>query len=411
MRKTVVLLTAIAALWAAPGAFAAGWCGTGASPADRPDITTGPQVHAIWAAPSDVGDTFAAGAPKLADDIASFTSWWAGQDPTRVPRLDNAAFPTGSCVDISSVRLPRPAATYAGANGAFSLLSRDLVDAGFSNPFKAYLVYYDGPSVQTNVCGTGGGDFNSGPSFAVVWLAGCPNVPDDGVAAHELLHALGALPAGAPHACPGDSGHPCDSPQDILFPYNSGTPLSQLFLDFNHDDYYGHSGTWVDIQDSLWLHRLDLPAFPLSVAFSGAGTVHSDVPGVDCTQVCTTQWDSGAQLVLTPVGAAQTRFVRWQGACTGTLDCALTMTAARSVSAVFGPLRIHVKVATTGRGQVVCTPRCATTANAGTALSLRAVAAKGWRFASWSGGCTGTRPTCRPKTDFALTVRATFRKR
>ena len=36
----------------------------------------------------------------------------------------------------------------------------------------------------------------------------------------------------------------------------SGQPLSSLYLDFNHDDYYGHSGSWADIQDSLWLHRV-----------------------------------------------------------------------------------------------------------------------------------------------------------
>jgi hypothetical protein len=48
---------------------------------------------------------------------------------------------------------------------------------------------------------------------------------------------------------------------------------------------------------------------------------------------------------------------------------------------------------------------------AGHALTLRAVPAKGWKFVRWSGGCTGTRPVCSPHTDFALTVRATFRKR
>jgi hypothetical protein len=44
-------------------------------------------------------------------------------------------------------------------------------------------------------------------------------------------------------------------------------------------------------------------------------------------------------------------------------------------------------------------------------LTLRAVASRGWRFVRWSGGCIGTRATCIPKTDFALSVRATFRKR
>src|SRR5438552_119644 len=86
-------------------------------------------------------------------------------------------------------------------------------------------------------------------------------IPSDGVGAHELIHALGALPDGdRAHPCPGDAGHPCDSTSDILYPYASGGPLSSLILDVNHDDYYAHpdSDPWVDIQDSRWLHRLDL---------------------------------------------------------------------------------------------------------------------------------------------------------
>ena len=30
-------------------------------------------------------------------------------------------------------------------------------------------------------------------------------------------------------------------------------------LDGGRDDYYGHSGTWTDVQDSLFLERLDSP--------------------------------------------------------------------------------------------------------------------------------------------------------
>ena len=47
---------------------------------------------------------------------------------------------------------------------------------------------------------------------------------------------------------------------------------------------------------------------------------------------------------------------------------------------------------------------------AGTPLTLRAVPTKGWRFTRWSGACRGTRKVCRPATDFALSVRATFVK-
>jgi len=81
------------------------------------------------------------------------------------------------------------------------------------------------------------------------------------------------------------------------------------------------------------------------------------------------------------------------------------------VTAVFGPAVIPVTVSTTGQGRVACTPRCSTKFRAGTQLTLRAISAKGWKFARWSGACTGTRATCTPKTDYAVTARASFRKK
>jgi hypothetical protein len=414
VRKLVVLAVLAAALWAAPGAFAAGWCGTGESATDRPDASTGPQIHAVVVQPADGPDNFAADANRLADDVTSLTAWWVGQDPTRVPRFDLAAFPAGACVDISYLRLLDPASslTGAGASAAFNLIATALEASGFGNPYKDYYVYYDGPSVETDVCGTGAGEFDRGPDFAFVWLAGCPDIPSDSIGTHELLHTFGALPDGAPHACPGDPGHPCDSPTDILYPYAApGVTLAQQVLDFGHDDYYGHSGSWDDIQDSFWLHRLDLPAVPLSLAVSGVGDVLSDVPGVDCTVSCTTQWDQGSLVSLEAEPVAGSRFVHWTGACTGTFGCSVTLSAAQSVSAVFGPTRIPVRVATAGRGRVECAPTCSKSFRAGSRLTLRAIPAKGWRFAAWSGGCKGTRVTCVPPTNFALSIKATFRRR
>jgi hypothetical protein len=400
-------------LWAAPGAFAAGWCGSGEVSADRADVVTGRQVHAVWAVPSDGADTFATGAPMIADDLAAMESWWQGQDPSRGPRLDLAAFPAGTCADISFVRLPRAAAEYNGAGAAFNAMSLDVAGAGLSNPYKKYVVYYDGPSVQANVCGTGGGEFDVGPAYAFVWVHGCPSVHTDNVATHELLHALGAVPTGAPHDCPPpNEGHPCDSTQDILYPFNNGLPLAQEILDVGRDDYYGHGGSWPDIQDSLWLHLL-LPPLPLTVTFSGnPGAVVSDVPGVSCTATCTTQWDPGSSFTLVANPPAGSRLVHWQGACTGPLDCAIpSMTAPVNVTAVFGPSRIPVRVATTGRGRIRCTPACSASFVAGNDLTLRSIPAARWKFSRWSGACAGTRAVCRPKTDYAVTARATFRRR
>jgi hypothetical protein len=339
-------------------------------------------------------------------------AWWQGQDSTRIPRFDQATFDTTGCLDISFVRLSGTAASYTagGASGAFQAITQEL--ARTANSYKDYLVYYDGASVEANVCGVGGTRaFATGPSFAIVLLQGCPGVAEDLVATHELIHAFGAVPPGDPHTCPGDTGHVCDSQSDILYPTTSGEPLSSKVLDYNRDDYYGHSGTWPDIQDSPWLHRLDLPAEALGLTLTGVGQVKSDLPGLDCTATCTTQWDQGSAVTLTAQQTATTRFVRWSGGCKGTAPCVVKLDQPLAVTAVFGPLRIPLTVRVAGKGSIRCTPLCTKTFPGGNQLTLNAVPAKGWRFTGWSGGCKGRLPLCRPATDFALSVRATFRRK
>jgi hypothetical protein len=150
---------------------------------------------------------------------------------------------------------------------------------------------------------------------------------------------------------------------------------------------------------------------PLAVAMIGPGRVTSDLPGLDCKAACTTQWDQGTTVSLAANPADGLRFVRWTGACTGNGSCTVTLGQALSVTAVYGPATIPLKVATTGRGGVRCTPGCSKAFPAGDPLMLRAVPAKGWTFAGWSGGCKGKLPVCRPTTETALTVRAVFHRK
>jgi len=275
-----LLLLALAAGVAAPSAGATApftpWCGSDESAVDRlPDAVSAFEIHVVYAFPSDGTDRFSERASAIATDLASMDLWWRGQDPTRTPRFDLAAFP--GCpfglgqVDLSSVRLPQSAAAY-GAGVQYALIRDDLAAAGFADPDKKYLVYYDGPPVPSGdgngvLCGQSDtGIPGGGPrAYSLVYLGGvCGSGLGTGgiatvTATHELIHGLDALVfPGPPHACPGDPAHPCDSPNDILYPKpDPSVTLDSLTLDVGHDDYYGHSGSWYDVQDSPFLTRLD----------------------------------------------------------------------------------------------------------------------------------------------------------
>jgi hypothetical protein len=276
--RLAVSLGLLAALVAAAASTAAGpptpWCGAGQeSTTDRSDAISAFQIHVVYAIPADGADRFADVVSLLDTDEATIDLWWRGQDPTRTPRFDLAAFPgctsTFGRLDVSFARLPGTAADYG--SGQYQLVRRDLDAAGFRDPDKKYLVYYDGPPV---VSGTGGvicGQSENGHpdggalAYSIVYLAGfCgSSLGSDGVTAvtatHELIHGLNALVTpGPPHACPGDPGHPCDSPTDILYPkQTSDVTLAGLVLDVGRDDYYGHAGSWWDVQDSPFLAHLD----------------------------------------------------------------------------------------------------------------------------------------------------------
>jgi hypothetical protein len=106
------------------------------------------------------------------------------------------------------------------------------------------------------------------------------------------------------------------------------------------------------------------------------------------------------------------RFVGWKGGCSGDV-CSLTLTAATSVQAVFGPARVKLTARVSGGGTVggaglSCPGRCSVSVSAGDPLTLRAKPAKGWKLASWSGACRGRAATCRLTPQAAVSVAARF---
>lgn len=335
--RGAVIAVAIAALvWAAP-AQASPWCGTG-SPADRkPNVIAGYAVRVVYMIPADGQNRLDRLASAIQTDAETIDTWWQEQDPTRAIRFDLAPFTCGAQLDIEFVRMSQPGSEVASH---VVWITRALSGPVMQARYSKYLVYYDGPVVDPDTCGAGEGYPDIGPGFAIVFLRACtPLVPSATVAAHELIHALGAVPLDAPNSCPfPKDGHTCDNRHDLMYPYADGSTLGTLMLDPGRDDYYGHSGSWFDVRDSPWLVRLDRQV-RLAVRVAGAGSVASDQPGLACAASCATTWNAGARLVLTPKPAAGMRFVRWRGACSGSATCALTLRRAAGTVAIFAPIR------------------------------------------------------------------------
>lgn len=425
IRFAVALGGALVALvlWAAPAgaAHAATWCGT-VAPTDRsPQPSGGQSVHAVYAVPSDLPDRSPQVAQQLLDDAELIDAWWRREDPTRTLRFDNFPFPCGAQLDVTMVRVPQSSTELRPVNGRFERILGAMVGAGLTSRFVKYLVYYDGPTDPLpngyQVCGQGG-QLSSGSGVSMVFLGACAGVPTAPTAVHEILHGLGAVPLGAPHACPnGDVAHVCDTPNDIMYPFASGQTLDPLLLDAGHDDYYGHSGPWPDIQDSPWLVFLNSQV-RLALELTGSGSVKSDIPGVDCAAACTSDWNGGTKVALSATPAQGQRFVRWTGACAGAGPCTVDLAQAASVGAVFAVATYPLRVAKTGlgtvrgaQGAIACGAKCVAPVRSNIATTLTATPAKGWRFKSWSGACRGTRPTCVLPMTGPSTARATFVKR
>ncbi len=269
MRGALAGLVALVALGVSAPAQASTpmpWCGTDSAATDRlPDATPGFAVHVAYVHPPGSPDRFAEFAPRIVGDVAAIDAWWRGQDPTRAPRFDLFPFPCSGlgALDITNVALPRG---IAGLGGAFSAIRQLLASAiGFNQPEKVYLAYFDGPTGQSGnerVCGQGAppGSLDQ-PGVAVVYLDSCTGNSGDVfrpiVAVHELIHVFGAVDDRAPHSC--NDGHVCDVEADLLASSLRGGELESHVLDGGRDDYYAHGGTWLDVQDSLFLERLDSP--------------------------------------------------------------------------------------------------------------------------------------------------------
>ena len=76
-------------------------------------------------------------------------------------------------------------------------------------------------------------------------------------------------------------------------------------------------------------------ALTVTKAGSGSGTVTSAPAGIACGSTCTAQFNDGTAVTLTAAASAGSKFTGWSGDCSGTANCALTMSANHAATATF----------------------------------------------------------------------------
>jgi hypothetical protein len=405
------------------------WCGHDEVSADRAEQAPWyrDEVRFVYAVPSDGADHFFADASGIATDAAWIEAWWQQQDPTRAPRFALTTFPGCAtqfgALDLGFIRLPHPASYYAAADVPARLLDADLAPLGLPEAQKT-IVYYDGPSTNQDYCGVTTSETSSaGGAVGLVYVllqSGCSLVPGQTtaqVAAHELIHNLGAVSDLAPNECRDNRGHVCDSTSDIMYPFlGPGTTIDDVALDVGRDDYYGHSGSWWDVQDSSWLRHLPLRRVHVTVV--GQGQVAAKPSGLPCSGGCDTVLENGTAVSLVPQAASGWSFAGWQGYCVGAGSCAFPLQSDASITATFVrgalALRATLRVTVQGRGRVVsgqpafsCSATCTQAVARGSSVRLTAHPAAGSRFAGWRGGCSG-RGVCTVRLDRVRSVSATF---
>ena len=175
-----------------PARAASTWCGTPTTQDQAPNAVAGNAIHWLYVVPLDGGDRISTEASAMQTDAELIDSWWRGQDPTRAPRNDLTPLTCGMQLDLSDVRLTA-SGSQLDDDVRFDRIVAGIEAAGFRSPFVKYIVYFDGPVSDTNLCGQGGSD-PAGFGVAVVYVRSCSGIAPSLVAAHELLHTLGAVP-------------------------------------------------------------------------------------------------------------------------------------------------------------------------------------------------------------------------
>ena len=152
---------------------------------------------------------------------------------------------------------------------------------------------------------------------------------------------------------------------------------------------------------------------------SGSGTVTSTPAGIACGAGCIAAFDPGSQVTLAAAADADSVFVGWSGACTGSDTCTVTVDASKLVRAKFVALTRSLAISKTGSGSgavtsqpvgIFCGAACSADFDAGAVVTLTASPDPDSVFAGWSAPCTGV-GECTVTMNISRDVTASFTRR
>jgi len=243
---------------------------------DCPDDSNLPQIHLLYAIPSNGPDLNLDQNGSIRASVASAQSWLANEPGGSRLRFDTCQ----GELDITFVRLPRTEQEYS-AFGEYlpEQIEYDLWSAGFSAPNKLYAAYYSG---RLEKCGQGPQPPDLPGNVVVLapktlhcqeaFPASSPPSTWEFTLIHEVFHALGAVSTDAPDHCDDPKcapGHVNKPPHDLMSAPDWKFPS---LLDDGRNDYWGHSNpAFVDVSKSEFLDPTPTsseppPIWPLHLA-------------------------------------------------------------------------------------------------------------------------------------------------
>ena len=248
------------------------------SETDRPDDIGGPQVHFVYAVPSDWADRNRDRFGEIERSVAAIQNWLPEEIGQRL-RVDTYE----GRPDVSFLRLPFTHQEGDGFGGNLvSHLRQDASRLGITGD-KIPMFYYEGSAI--GVCGSaffdGGGAVYVGPgcSGAEVGIDEETVSTYEAVMVHELFHVFGAVASCAPNYIQGS--HVGDEPADLMYVgLERGFRDERTVIDIGRNDYYGHGRPdCLDVSGSRFLE-------PATGFAAGSRSVDVRIPAGDWPLRC-----------------------------------------------------------------------------------------------------------------------------